>query len=47
MTPRVELKVKPPTMMESMLYAKSWYISKKGEIIAARAQAEKMQRRVK
>lgn len=45
--PRVVPKVKPPTMMESMLYAKSWYISKKGEIIAARAQAEKTQRRVK
>ncbi|KAG1761202.1 60Kd inner membrane protein-domain-containing protein [Suillus occidentalis] len=46
-TPRVEPKVKPPTMMESMLYAKSWYISKRGEITAARAQAAKTQRRVK
>lgn len=46
-TPRVEPKVKPPTMMESMLYAKSWYISKRGEITAARAQAAKTQRRLK
>jgi YidC/Oxa1 family membrane protein insertase len=46
-TPRVEPKVKPPTMMESMQYAKSWYINKRSEIIAARTQAAKTQRRVK
>ncbi|KAG1873460.1 60Kd inner membrane protein-domain-containing protein [Suillus tomentosus] len=44
-TPRVEPKVKPPTMMESMQYAKSWYMSKRSEIIAARTQVEKTRRR--
>lgn len=44
-TPRVEPKVKPPTMMESMQYAKAWYVSKRSEIIAARSQAAKTQRR--
>ncbi|KAG1829338.1 60Kd inner membrane protein-domain-containing protein [Suillus variegatus] len=44
-TPRVEPKVKPPTMMESMQYAKSWYMSKRSEIIAARTHVEKTRRR--
>lgn len=44
-TPRAEPKVKPPTMMESMQHAKSWYMSKRSEIIAARTQAAKTQRR--
>ncbi|KAG1725797.1 60Kd inner membrane protein-domain-containing protein [Suillus paluster] len=44
-SPRVEPKVKPPTMMESMQYAKSWYMGKRSEITAARAQAAKTQRR--
>lgn len=43
--PRVEQKVKPPTMMESMQYAKSWYYKKRKEIVSARAQAAKPQRR--
>ncbi|KAG1816692.1 60Kd inner membrane protein-domain-containing protein [Suillus subaureus] len=44
-TPRAEPKVKPPSMMDSMQYAKSWYMSKRSEIIAARTQAAKTQRR--
>ncbi|KAG2361014.1 hypothetical protein BDR07DRAFT_1335097 [Suillus spraguei] len=44
-TPRAEPKVKPPTMMESMQYAKSWYMNKRNEIIATRIQAEKTRRR--
>lgn len=44
-TPRTEPKVKPPTMMESMQYAKSWYMNKRNEIIATRIQAEKTRRR--
>lgn len=44
-TPRAEPKVKPPTMMESMQYAKSWYMSKRSEIIAAQTQAAKTRKR--
>jgi YidC/Oxa1 family membrane protein insertase len=45
--PRIEQKVKPPTMMESMQFARSWYMNKRKEIIAARTQAAKPQRRMK
>ncbi|KAG2344705.1 hypothetical protein BDR05DRAFT_881985 [Suillus weaverae] len=44
-TPRAEPKAKPPTMMESMQYAKSWYMSKRSEIIAAQTQAAKTRKR--
>jgi len=40
--PRVEQMVKPPTMMESMQFAKSWYMNKRSEIAS---QAAKPQRR--
>jgi YidC/Oxa1 family membrane protein insertase len=43
--PRVEQKVKPPTMMDSMQYAKAWYLNKRNGIIAAQAQGAKTQRK--